>query len=64
MSKKKGGRWVGGGKGMGWWRWVGERDGLVELEVIWWRKMDGLVDDNLPILPSPMVGLACTIAGL
>ena len=29
---------------MGWWRWVGERDGLVEVEGIWWRKMDGLVE--------------------
>ena len=29
-----------------------------------WRKMDGLVDDNLPKLPSSVVGLACTTAGL
>ena len=26
--------------------------------------MDGLVDDNLPKLPSPVVGLACTTARL
>ena len=29
---------------MGWWMWVGERDGLVEVEVVRWRKIDGSVE--------------------
>ena len=34
----------GGGKWMGRWRWVGERDASIEVEVVQWRKIDGSME--------------------
>ena len=34
----------GEGKWMDRWRWVGERDASIEVEVVQWRKIDGSME--------------------